>query len=120
LDATPDSEQVKQQASKAVGIAQENPIGLALGGVAVGVLAGMLIPSTQIEHERMGPIADQVKERARDTGEEALERGKTVAQEAVQSAAETARESGRGQAEELKSSAQDNIQHAKQAAQQQS
>ena len=69
-DATPDSEQVKQQASKAVGVAQENPIGLALGGVAVGVLAGMLIPSTQMEHERMGPIADQVKEKAKEAAQQ--------------------------------------------------
>jgi ElaB/YqjD/DUF883 family membrane-anchored ribosome-binding protein len=47
-DATPDSGQVKDGAKQAVGIAEENPIGLALGGVAVGFIAGMLLPSTRM------------------------------------------------------------------------
>src|SRR6188768_4022863 len=59
-DATPDGHQVKEGAHQAVGIAQENPLGLAVGGIAVGFLAGMLLPSTKIEDERVGPIADQV------------------------------------------------------------
>jgi hypothetical protein len=102
-DATPDAEQMKQGARQAVGIAQENPIGLALGGMAAGFLAGMLIPSTRMEQERVGPIADQVKERAKETGQEAVERGKQVAQDAL----ETAKEKGQEQAQELGSSAQD-------------
>lgn len=53
-DATPSGQDVKQGARKAAGIAQENPLGLALGGVAVGVLAGMLVPSTRIEDEKLG------------------------------------------------------------------
>src|SRR5690242_17784879 len=52
-DATPDSSDVKQGAKQAVGIAQENPLGLAIGGVAAGFLAGMLIPSTRIEDEKV-------------------------------------------------------------------
>ena len=58
----------------------------------MGFLAGMLIPSTDIEDEKVGAIADQVKDRAKETGQEALERGKEVAQEAAQSAKETAQE----------------------------
>src|SRR5918997_7094709 len=45
-DATPDAGQVKAKGRQAVGIAQENPLGLAIGGVAVGFVAGLLIPST--------------------------------------------------------------------------
>ncbi len=60
-DATPDGEQVKQQARRAAGIAQENPLGLAVGAAAVGFLAGMLVPSTRVEDEKLGPMADQVK-----------------------------------------------------------
>ena len=59
-DAAPDSGQMKQGARQAVGVAQENPLGLALGSVAVGFLAGMLVPSTRIEDERIGPVADRV------------------------------------------------------------
>jgi hypothetical protein len=101
--ATPDSRQVKSGAKRAKGMAEENPLGLAIGGVAVGFIAGLLIPSTQVEDEKIGPMADQVKEKARETGQEALERGKHVAQQA----ADTAKEAGQEQADELRSSAQE-------------
>ncbi len=100
-DATPDTEQVKQQARRAKSVAQENPLGLAVGAVAVGFLAGMLIPSTRVEDEKLGDMSDDVIERAKQTGQEALERGKQVAQDA----AETAKDSGREHAEELKETA---------------
>jgi gas vesicle protein len=99
------SGQVESMKAKA-GVAQENPLGLALGAVGVGFLAGMLIPSTRVEDEKIGPVADQVKDKARETGEEAMERGKDVAQQAAQSAKETAQEAGREHAEGLKESAQ--------------
>ena len=107
-EATPDGEQVKQNARRAVGVAQENPLGLAVGAVAVGFLAGMLIPSTRVEDEKLGPVADDVKERAKQTGQEALERGKQVAQDAAQ----TAKESSQEHAQELGSSAQEHAQEA--------
>jgi ElaB/YqjD/DUF883 family membrane-anchored ribosome-binding protein len=114
-DATPD---VREGAQQAVGIAQENPLGLALGGVAVGFLVGMAIPSTRIEDERVGPMADEVKHRAIETGQEAVDRGKQVAQDAAEAATESAQEaaanvketvqeSGREQAEELRSSGEE-------------
>jgi ElaB/YqjD/DUF883 family membrane-anchored ribosome-binding protein len=103
-DATPDADEVKQGAQRAVGVAQENPIGLAVGSVAVGFVAGMLVPTTRVEDEKLGPVADQVKERVKETGQEALERGKEVVQDAAESAKETAQESGEQQARELKQS----------------
>jgi len=104
-EATPDADDVKAGAKRAVGIAQENPLGLALGAAALGFLAGMVVPSTRIEDEKVGPIADDVKDRVKETGQEALERGKEVAQEAAQSAKETAQERGQEHAEELRESA---------------
>ena len=106
VGATPDTGDVKRQARRAKSVAEENPLGLAVGAVAVGFLAGMLIPSTRVEDEKLGPVADDVKDRAKETGQEALERGKQVAQDAAQ----TAQESGREHAQELKSSAQDQAQ----------
>jgi hypothetical protein len=114
--ATPDSQQMKQGANRAAGVAQQNPIGLALGSVAVGFVAGMLIPSTRVEDEKLGPVADDVKGRVKETGQEALERGKEVAQEAAQSAKQAAEESGREQAEELRDSAQEKARGAKSTA----
>jgi gas vesicle protein len=112
-DATPSGEDVKQGARRAAGIAQENPLGLAVGAAAVGFVAGLLVPSTQVEDKRIGPVADQVKEKARETGQEALERGKQVAQDAAQSARETAQESGQEHAQQLRESAQESAQEVR-------
>ena len=96
-DSTPSGQDVKEGARQAVGVAKENPLGLALGGLAVGVIAGLVIPSTRVENEKLGPMADQVKEQAKETGQEAVDRGKHVAEQAV----ETAKEEGQKQAQEM-------------------
>ena len=80
-NATPDARQVRDGARRAVGVAQENPLGLAIGAVAAGFLAGMLVPSTRVEDEKIGPLADQLKER----GQEALQSGAEKAQQTAQS-----------------------------------
>jgi ElaB/YqjD/DUF883 family membrane-anchored ribosome-binding protein len=108
--STPDAGDVKQGARKAKGIAQENPLGLAVAGVAVGFLIGTLIPSTPVEDEKLGPLADDVKEQAKQTGQEALERGKDVAQSAAQSAVETAKDQGQEHGQQLAANAQENAQ----------
>jgi hypothetical protein len=48
-DHAPDTGDAKAGAKRAVGIAQENPLGLALASVAAGVLIGSLLPRTRIE-----------------------------------------------------------------------
>jgi ElaB/YqjD/DUF883 family membrane-anchored ribosome-binding protein len=96
-ESTPSGGDVKQGARQAVGVAKENPLGLAIGATAVGFVAGLLIPSTSVEDEKIGPMADQLKEQARETGQEAMERGKHVAQQA----AETVKDEGQKQAQEM-------------------
>jgi hypothetical protein len=133
-EATPDGQQVKEGAHQAVGVAQENPIGLALGGLAAGFIAGMMLPSTRVENEKVGPLADQVKETAVETGQEALERGREVASQVAEQAVEgakevgehakevgqqamdTAKEAGQEQTEELKDSAKEGAQEVREQA----
>jgi len=111
VDATPSSGQVKQQARRTAGLAKENPLGLAIGAVAIGFLAGLAVPSTRVEDEKLGPVADQVKDKVKETGQEALDRGKQVAQEVASTAADTAKqrtqEHGQELADSAKQSAQD-------------
>jgi gas vesicle protein len=110
-DATPSSGQVKQQARRTAGLAKENPLGLAIGAAAIGFLAGLAVPSTRVEDEKLGQVADQVKDKIKETGQEAMDRGKQVAQEVASTAADTAKqatqEHGQGLAESAKQSAQD-------------
>ena len=108
----PDSDDVENQAHKAKGqarkvkgLAQDNPLGLAIGSIAVGFLAGLAIPATRIENERIGPMADRVKDRARDLGTEALEHGKEVASDVADAAKDAAKDSGSTHADELKNEA---------------
>ena len=103
VGGTPDADQAKAKAKRAGSVAQENPLGLAIGAVAVGFVAGMLIPSTRVEDERIGSIADDVKEKVKETGSEALDHGKQVAQDA----ADTIKESGQEHAQQVKDGVQD-------------
>ena len=106
----PDGEGVKQGAGRMKGVAEDNPLGLAIGGVAVGFLAGLLVPSTSAEDRRIGSVADDLKDRVRETSQEALERGKHVAQEAGRAAAETVQEEGRSEGKELASTLKESAQ----------
>lgn len=104
---TPDGEELKSQARGLKRTAERNPLGLAIAGAAAGFVAGLLVPATRIEDERVGPMSDELKATAAEAGREAVERGKIVAQEAGTTAVETVKESGREQSEELAASLQE-------------
>jgi Protein of unknown function (DUF3618) len=109
-DATPSTGDVKRTARRAGGLAQENPLGLAIGAAAVGFLAGLALPRTRVEDERIGPVADQAKQTAKQLGQEAMDRGKQVAQEAAGTAAQTARQRAQEEGQDLAASARDSAQ----------
>ena len=96
--STPSTGDVKEGARKAGGMAKENPLGLAIGATAVGFIAGLLVPTTRIEDEKLAPMASDMREKAMDAGQEAMDRGKQVAQDAMQ----TAKESGQEHAQEMR------------------
>jgi gas vesicle protein len=93
----PSGDEIAGQAQQGMRMAQQNPLGLAIGSIAVGFLAGLLIPSTEMEDRKIGPLADEVKDQALETGKEAMNRGQQVAQDA----AKTAQQSGQQHAQEL-------------------
>jgi gas vesicle protein len=88
--------------------AERNPLGLAVGAAAVGFVAGLVIPATRMEDERLGDMSDRVVDAAKETASDAVERGKQVADDAV----ETARESGKEQGQELASNLQERVQES--------
>ena len=107
--AMPDGQQVKSGARK-VGISKQNPLGLGIAAIAVGFVAGTLLPSTSVEDDKLGEISDQVGEKAREAGQEALDHGKEVAREAVDNAKETAGDKTGDAAKEMASSLRDKAQ----------
>jgi hypothetical protein len=112
-DATPSRGEVKQKTRQVAGMAKENPLGLAIGAAAWGFLTGLVVPSTRVEDERLGRVADQVKDKVKETGQEALDRGRQVAQEVASSAADTARQSAQEHGQELADSARQSAKDVK-------
>jgi hypothetical protein len=109
-DATPSRGQVKQAGRRAGGMAKENPLGLAIGAAGLGFLAGLAVPSTRVEDEKLGRVSDQVMDKVKGTGQEALDRSKQVAQEVASTATETAKEKTQEQGQELADSAKQSAQ----------
>ncbi len=91
----------KHAVARGAGIAKDNPIGLALGAVATGFLIGSALPSTRIEDENVGPLADQVKDQAREVGGDALGHGKQLVHEVAQQTADTTKQAAREHASDL-------------------
>ena len=106
----------RQQLGRLRRLAEHNPIGLAAGGLATGILVGMLLPSTRLEDEHLGELSDRVVDtcqgdgrrgaRAREAGRPGSRTGGT----------ETAKESGRDQAEELGSTLRARVESTEAAA----
>lgn len=107
---------------------QDHPLSVGIGFLALGVLAGALLPSTEREDEWMGSQRDELLDRSRAAARDAVERGKHVAKTTAEAARaeaerqgltpealkeksqavaretrETAREETRHEAEEMKS-----------------
>jgi gas vesicle protein len=117
-DASPSGGEVKQTTRWVAGVAKENPLGLAIGAVAIGFLAGLAMPSTRVEDEKLGPVAEQVRDKVKETGQEAVERGKQVAQEVASTATETAKQQTREQGQELAESTRQSAQEVRDQTQQ--
>lgn len=54
----------------------QNPLALLLGGVAVGVLIGALLPRTERERELVGPLGKRLADGATAAAQAAREAGK--------------------------------------------
>jgi Protein of unknown function (DUF3618) len=110
----PNPQDVTRYARRGVGIVQENPLGLALGALAVGFLAGLAAPVTDLEREKVGPIRDELVGRAKDLGSDALEHGKQVLQETAQAALGAVQQSAQQHGEQVLSEAKGDTVHGQQ------
>ncbi len=79
----------KDQVSRA---AEEHPLETGLACLAVGVLAGLLSPTPARIREEVAPVAERMKQRAREAGGDILERGKRVVAAASDAARREAEE----------------------------
>lgn len=73
---------------------EENPLGVGIAALAIGVLAGLTIPSTRREDDLMGETRDRLLDDAKELGREALDKGKQVASTAVETLKDEVRNQG--------------------------
>ncbi len=73
---------------------EERPLVVGAATLAVGLLAGLAIPSTEAEDEFMGETRDQLLDRAQEGAREVLDKGKHVADSAVDTLKRTAESEG--------------------------
>lgn len=62
---------------------EENPLLVGAATLALGIVAGLATPSTDVEDEWLGEKRDQLLDQAKELGQEALDKGKQVAETVV-------------------------------------
>ncbi len=73
---------------------EANPLAMGAATLALGVIAGLSIPSTRKEDELMGETRNRVLGEVKERGQEVLEKGKQVANVAVDSVKQAAQDEG--------------------------
>jgi hypothetical protein len=102
----PTTGDAREGARRAASVAKANPMALAIGALVLGAAAGLALPSTRAEDERIGPVADDLRERGAEKATEAVQQGREVVagkghevaergQEAVEQVRERSREAVR-------------------------
>jgi vacuolar-type H+-ATPase subunit H len=73
---------------------ESNPLAMGAATLAVGVLAGLAIPSTRKEDELLGETRDHLVEDLKSRGQEVLEKGRQVAEATVDTVKQVAQDEG--------------------------
>lgn len=73
---------------------QQYPLAVGVGCMALGILAGLVVPRTRREDQWMGETSDDLMDDAYQAGEQLVERGQRVASETMDKAAASADDHG--------------------------
>lgn len=74
--------------------ADQHPLEVGLGCLALGIVAGLAIPTPPPVNRLAGPTVDRLRSRTREAGREMLEKGRRVAQAASDAVREEAQSQG--------------------------
>ncbi|HKV09991.1 MAG TPA: hypothetical protein VJ725_17765 [Thermoanaerobaculia bacterium] len=73
---------------------EENPLMVGAATLALGVIAGLAIPSTRKEDEWMGETRDRLVDEVKEAGQQVMEKGKHVAEAVVDKVKDEAQSQG--------------------------
>jgi ElaB/YqjD/DUF883 family membrane-anchored ribosome-binding protein len=91
--------------------ADEHPLELGLGCLAVGVLVGLALPTPEPVNRIVGPGVDRLRQRTRQAGNDVIQKGKRVVQTAASAARQEADSQGLS-VDRLRSGASATVQRA--------
>jgi hypothetical protein len=99
----PTTDDARQGVQRVAGVAKANPMALAIGALVLGAAAGIALPKTRVEEEKVAPVAENLREQGVEKATQAIQQGREVitekasqvaeqGQQAVQQVTEQARE----------------------------
>jgi hypothetical protein len=101
---------------------EENPLLVGAATLALGVIVGLVLPSTDKEDELMGETRDHLLDEAKEAGQQVLDKGKHVAEAVADKVKQEARNQGltpEGVADKVKNVAKEATNTAKEEAKRQ-
>ena len=93
---------VQRQATDAARSVPQNPLGLALSAFALGLIAGFVIPVSDIEREKLQPLQDSLADKTETLRDSVVEPGKAVVQETVATATSSGQAHAQAVADDMK------------------
>jgi len=96
-EATPSTEDVKAKAQQAADAASNNPLAVAAGAAAVGLAAGLAIPETELERQKLKPHAQDARQQVEGKVHDTVAQVKGGVKDAVDSTADAVREQAQQQ-----------------------
>jgi gas vesicle protein len=112
-DAAPSKDDVTQKAQVAAQAARDNPLAVVAGAAAAGLAAGLALPETEIERQKLAPKAQEARQQVEAKVQDTVQQVKSSAQDAAQTAASAVKEKGQehgGKIGELAETAADKTQ----------
>lgn len=118
-EKTPSKEEVKEKAHGALETAKEHPAAIAGGAALAGLAAGLALPETQMEREKLKPHVQEARAEVTDRVQETVQQVKSGVQDAAGSVTDAVKEQAQQQdgkigemAEKAADRAQDQVNRA--------
>ena len=88
---------LKDKVKDAADAASGKPLAVTAGAAAAGLVAGLALPETEVEREKLAPKAKQVREDAQARAKETVQQAKAAAKETADSTVQAVRQAGEQQ-----------------------
>jgi len=96
-DGAPSKEDIKAKAQDAAETVRQNPAAVAGAAAVAGLAAGLALPETEIERQKVKPAAQDARRQAIERVQETVQQVKSGAQDAAGSVADAVKEQARQQ-----------------------